>query len=55
MSVRGRATGRKPLRIEFPRSRLAPGTYRITVWARAVLNVGAPATAQSPVFVARRR
>jgi hypothetical protein len=55
LSVRGRATGRKPIRIEFPRSRLARGGYRITVWARAILNVGQPATAQSPVFVVRRR
>jgi hypothetical protein len=55
LSVRGTATGRKPLRVEFQRSRLAPGTYRITVWARAVLNVGPPATAQSPVFVVRPR
>jgi hypothetical protein len=55
LSVRGRATGRTPLRIDFPRSRLARGTYRITVWARAILNVGPPATAQSPVFVVRRR
>ena len=55
LAVRGRATGRKPLRIEFPRSRLARGGYRITVWTRAVLNVGPPATAQSPVFAIRRR
>jgi hypothetical protein len=55
LSIRGRATGRKPIRIEFPRSRLARGTYRITVWAQAILNVGPPATAQSPVFVVRRR
>jgi hypothetical protein len=55
LSVRGRAIGRRPIRIEFPRSRLARGGYRITVWARAILNVGQPATAQSPVFVVRRR
>jgi hypothetical protein len=55
LSVRGRVTGRTPLRIDFPRSRLARGTYRITVWARAILNVGPPATAQGPVFVVRRR
>jgi hypothetical protein len=55
LSIKGRATGRKPLRIEFRQSRLARGGYRITVWARAVLNVGPPATAQSPMFVLRRR
>ena len=55
LSVRGRATGRTPLKVEFRQTRLAPGSYRITVWARAILNVGAPATAQSPVFVVRRR
>jgi hypothetical protein len=55
LTVRGHATGRKPLRVEFPRSRLARGAYRITVWARAVVNVGPPATAQSPVFALRRR
>ena len=55
LSIRGRATGREPLRVEFPRSRLARGSYRITVWTRAVVNVGAPATAQSPTFVIRRR
>jgi hypothetical protein len=55
LSVRGRATGGRPLRVQFKRTRLAPGAYRITVWARAVLNVGPPATAQSPVFVIRRR
>jgi hypothetical protein len=55
LSVRGTATGRTPLRVEFPFSGLARGSYRITVWARAVLNVGQPATAQSPVFVVRRR
>jgi hypothetical protein len=55
LSVRGRATGRKPLRVEFSPSRLARGSYRITVWARAIVNVGSPATAQSPVFVVRRR
>jgi hypothetical protein len=55
LSVRGRATGRKPLRVQFPQSRLARGTYRITVSARAVVNVGPPATAQSPVFAVRRR
>jgi hypothetical protein len=55
LSARGTASGRKPLKVEFPLSRLAPGSYRITVWASAVLNVGPPVTAQSPVFVVRRR
>jgi hypothetical protein len=50
LSIRGRATGRTPLKVDFRQTRLAPGGYRITVWARALLNVGAPATAQSPVF-----
>ncbi len=51
LSVNGTATGRTPTRIEFPQTRLRPGAYRLTVWARATTNVGPPATATSPVFV----
>jgi hypothetical protein len=54
-AIRGKATGRTRLRVDFRRSRLAPGTYRLTVWARALTNVGPPAKAVSPVFVVRRR
>jgi hypothetical protein len=52
---RGRATGRVGKRIEFRRARLAPGTYRFTIWAQATRNVGPPATAQSPPFSLPRR
>jgi hypothetical protein len=50
LSVSGHATGRVPTAVEFRRTRLRPGSYRITVWARATANVGPPATAASPVF-----
>ena len=54
LSVSGRATGRVPTTVEFRRTRLRPGSYRITISALAVTNVGAPATAASPVFVVPR-
>jgi hypothetical protein len=54
LSVTGHATGRVPTPVEFRRTRLRPGSYRITVWARATANVGPPATAASPVFVVKR-
>ena len=53
LSVSGHAIGRVPTTIEFRRTRLRPGSYRITVWAIARANVGPPATVKSPVFLVR--
>jgi hypothetical protein len=54
LSVTGTATGRTVTRVAFRQARLAPGSYRLTAWARATTNVGPPATASSPVFVIPR-
>ena len=54
LSKTGHAIGRVPTPVEFRRTRLQPGSYRITVWASAVANVGPPATATSPQFVIKR-
>jgi hypothetical protein len=51
---RGNAIGRTPTRVSFTQSRLRAGAYRVTIWARAVNNVGPPATAVGPAFVIRR-
>ena len=50
----GQAVGRVGRRIVFPRTRLAPGRYRFTLWTRAILNRGPPATRVSSTFVVRR-
>jgi len=54
LSVAGHATGRVATMAAFRRTRLRPGSYRITVWASARANVGPPATAASPVFTVKR-
>jgi hypothetical protein len=54
LSVSGHATGRVPTTVEFRRTRLRPGSYRITIWARATANVGPPKITTSPVFTIPR-
>jgi hypothetical protein len=54
ISTTGRLIGRTPTTVQFRTTRLRPGSYRITVWARAVKNVGPPATSASPVFAVKR-
>ena len=55
LSTTGRLTGRTPTTIQFRQTRLRPGSYRITVWAQAVTNVGPPATTAGPVFAIPRQ
>lgn len=54
LAVSGKAIGRTPTTVQFRRTRLRPGAYRMTAWARATTNVGPPATATGPVFVVTR-
>jgi hypothetical protein len=49
--VRGRATGGVGKRIRFAPTRIAPGTYRLTLTATASENAGAPAVRTSATFV----
>jgi hypothetical protein len=54
LRVKGQAVGRVPTTVEFRRTRLRPGAYRLVVWAQATTNVGPPVTATSPVFAIPR-
>jgi hypothetical protein len=52
-AVRGSVLGGRPRTVSFRPLRLAPGRYRITVAARAAVNVGATVTRTGPVLVLR--
>jgi hypothetical protein len=54
LEVRGAATGGVGKRIAFPPTRLAPGTYRLTLATTAMENAGAPAVRASAPFVIAR-
>jgi hypothetical protein len=50
LATAGRLVGGSAHAVAFRRARLAPGTYRFTVTASAILNRGAPATRESAPF-----
>jgi hypothetical protein len=55
LSAGGRLIGGVGKRVLFPRTRLAPGRYRFSLWALATQNRGAPFTNTSASFTIPRR
>src|SRR5581483_11268741 len=51
LEQRGHAPGGTGVRVLFPRTRLAPGRYRLTLQATARQNVGTPFSTASDEFV----
>jgi hypothetical protein len=54
LTTSGRLVGGVRKQVLFPRTRLAPGRYRISLWSVAVLNRGAPFTTESSSFAIPR-